>query len=55
MLWFRADKLSLTVMKKIHILLTSRIKQVPSTEGIGLLKINDAPIPMVSITKFLGV
>src|SRR6218665_2037014 len=51
--WFRANKLSLNVMKTNYILFTSRRKQIPPTEGI--LKISDVPIPVVSTTKFLGV
>src|SRR6218665_2381024 len=44
--WFRANKLSLNVMKSNYILFTSRHKQIPPTEGI--LKISDVPIPVVS-------
>jgi len=51
--WFRANELSLNVMKTNYILFTSRRKQIPPIEGI--LKISDVPIPMVSTTKFLGV
>src|SRR6218665_2615522 len=51
--WFRANKLSLNVMKTNYILFTSRRKQIPPTKGI--LKISDVPIPVVSTTKFLGV
>ena len=32
--WFRANKLSLNVMKTNYILFTSSRKQIPSTEGI---------------------
>src|SRR6218665_1089229 len=52
---FRANTLSLNVMKTYYILFTCRRKQIPPTEGIGLLKISDVPIPVVSTTKFLGV
>src|SRR6218665_539256 len=41
--WFRANKLSLNVMKTNYILFTSRRKQIPPTEGI--LKISDVPRP----------
>src|SRR6218665_603841 len=51
--WFRANNLSLNVMKTNYILFTSSRKQIPPTEGI--LKISDVPIPVVSTTKFLGV
>src|SRR6218665_66970 len=51
--WFRANKLSLNVMKTNYILFTSRGKQISPTEGI--LKISDVPIPVVSTTKSLGV
>src|SRR6218665_2611717 len=49
--WFRANKLSLNVMKTNYILFTSRRKQILPTEGI--LKISDVPIPVVLQLSFL--
>src|SRR6218665_58068 len=51
--WFRANNLSLNVMKTNYILFTSSRKQIPPTEGI--LTISDVPMPVVSTTKLLGV